>query len=221
MTTVFTAALMFALAGPTVGPKAPPSPSEHRWRLHAEITPLTLQSETYGGTRAQRWSLTAPGRTTIGFGRALGPYVLLGARLGAELGHSYSSTVLGNQRVKQRWAWGAGSIMPYVELRPLPERRVQPFALVEGGVAISGSRQRTSSDDSLSPSRGRTISPSVGGRLGLHAFVLPRLSIDADVGLRRLWAFHSSSPPLPGDGAESEQPLRLTFAGTLGLSGWW
>lgn len=103
----------------------------------------------------------------------------------------------------------------------MPELRVQPFGLVEGGVGISGRRTRSTGPLTLEPHRVLSVEPRVGGRVGLHAFVLPRLSVDADLGLLRRWSYQwRASPairPTPGE----TQPTRLQLTGTVGLSGWW
>ncbi|MCX4246503.1 hypothetical protein [Paraliomyxa miuraensis] len=221
MLPISTAALTLVLAGvPSPAAPDPPSPDRLRWRLHAEITPVELFSRSAEGFNTRTWSFSFPGTTSIGFGRALGPYILVGTRIAGELRRNATESVLGLEPQENRLVYGGGSLMPYVEVRPLPDARVQPFGLVEGGVGIYGTRRRTILGLESHPNWTLEVVPALGGRFGLHAFVLPRLSIDADVGLQRGWLVQRRSPPLPA-AADASQFLRLTLVGTLGLSGWW
>ncbi|MEM9462042.1 MAG: hypothetical protein AAGF11_48235 [Myxococcota bacterium] len=56
--------------------------------------------------------------------------------------------------------------------------------------------------------------------MGLHAFVRPRLSVDADLGLQRRWTYRWQASPAVSVTADDPQPVQLQLAATLGLSGW-
>jgi hypothetical protein len=225
MSTLLAAAAFttFALAEPQVSPRAdPPEPSEHRWRLHAEVSPIQMTSSTRVGFGSRAWSLGLPDNLSIGFGRALGRYVLIGARVGGELRQLSGHGRIGDTAWRSSSVTGGGWLLPYFEVRPLPALRVQPFGLVEGGVRLHGMRRYEESAIVIEPHRSFQIMPMVGGRVGLHAFVLPRLSVDADLGLRRHWSFEwSASPATNPSDASSPQPTNVQIAATVGLSGWW
>lgn len=224
MSTLLAAAAFttFALAEPQVSPQAdPPTPSEHRWRLHAEVSPLQMVSSTRVGFSSRACSLGIPGDVSIGFGRALGRYVLIGARVGGEVRQHGGRGHIGDTAWRSSTVTGGGWLLPYVEVRPLPDLRVQPFGLVEGGVRLHGMRRHQESEIVIEPHCLFQIDPVVGGRVGLHAFVLPRLSIDADLGLRRHWSFEWSASPATKPSDASSQPTNVQLAATVGLSGWW
>jgi hypothetical protein len=224
MSTLLAAAAFttLALAEPQVSTQAdPPKPSEHRWRLHADLSPAQLQSQTRVGYHSRSWVLGLPGSFSIGFGHTLGRYVLMGTRVGAELRHHDYAGRIGDQAVGSRSVNGSASLLPYVELRPLPDRRVQPFGLLEGGITLAGLRRISETGFTSFPGRSFQINPSVAGRVGLHAFVLPRLSIDADVGVRRYWSFEWTCWPQSSPVPAEDQALRLQVAATVGISGWW
>lgn len=217
--------LAAALTGPTAPPpESSPDPSTHRWRLHVDATPAFMRSiRQDGAVTFRRWRLGLPGAVSIGFGRVLGRYVTVGTRLGGYVDRSASRvsglSTLADTRV--RTVAGGGSLAPYAEIRPMPALRIQPFGLVEGGVEISGVRRRSSGPLVLQPERTLRVKPSVGGRVGMHAFVRPRLSIDADLGLQRYWIYEWRASPAIGPDSSAAQPTRLTLAATVGLSGWW
>jgi hypothetical protein len=217
--------LAFALAGPEASPhltpEDPPAPSEHRWRLHAETAPARLSLRSTEASRSHTFDLDVPGMVSIGFGRMLGHYAMVGARFGGRAGRSTLDGRIGNGPWRMHTAQGSGWLAPYVELRPLPDRRVQPFGLVEGSVGLFGLRRVTEAGPATEPHRSFSITASAGGRAGLHAFVLPRLSVDADLGLSRLWWFTWQASPARSPAEETPRPRNLQLAATLGLSGWW
>lgn len=220
MSTIITAALVtFALATPQASPQA--EPSELRWRLHADVSPVRMTSQSRGGYGSRSWDLGVPGELSIGFGHTLGRYVLVGTRVLAELRQHSGHGNIGGQDWSSSSVFGGGALLPYAEVRPLPDQRVQPFGLVEGGVGMYGMRRYSETGFTSEPHRSFQINPTVGGRVGLHAFVRPRLSIDADLGLRRYWSFGWSASPAtkPIDAASQER--RLQLAATVGLSAWW
>jgi hypothetical protein len=223
LTLLVAAFTTFALAKPQVSTQeALREPSEHRWRLHAEVSPLRMASSTRAGFSSRSWSAGIPGELSIGFGHMLGRYVLIGARVGGEVRQHSSRGHIGDTTWRSSSVGGGGWLLPYVEVRPLPDLRVQPFGLVEGGVRLHGLRRYDQSGILSEPHRSFQIDPMVGGRVGLHAFVLPRLSIDADLGLRRHWSFGwSASPAMNPSDASSTQPTNVQIAATVGLSGWW
>jgi len=226
LTASFAVLSTLALAEPgastRVEPVDPPEPFEHRWRLHAETSPLQMTSSTRVGFGSRAWSLGLPGDVSIGFGRTLGRHVLIGARAGAEVRQLGIQGRIGDTPWRSSSVTGGGWLLPYVEVRPLPGLRVQPFGAVEGGVRLHGLRRYDQSVVVSEPNRSFQIMPIVGGRVGLHAFVLPRLSIDADLGLRRHWSFEwSASPATSPSDASPPQPVNVQIAATVGISGWW
>jgi hypothetical protein len=202
-------------------PEDPPKPSEHRWRLHADISPAHVFSRSNETFASRSWVLGIPGTLSIGFGRMLGRNVMVGTRIGGELRRFTSDSQLGGEPWNMRSVAGRGWLSPYVEVRPLPDQRVQPFGLVEGGIGLAAMRHRSEGPVTVEPHRSFGIDAAVGGRVGLHAFVLPRLSIDADLGVRRQWSFDWRASPARSPADDPAQPLELQLAATVGLSGWW
>ena len=199
----------------------PPKPSEPRWRLHAEISPVRMLSQTSPTFVARSWNVGIPGAFSIGFGRMLGRYVMVGTRVGAEMAHRTSTSYFEDVSMHHRFVTASGWLQPYVELRPLPDRRVQPFGLVEGGLAIHGTRHHVDEPLAVWPRRSFTLDPLLGARVGLHAFVLPRLSIDADLGVRRFWDFTWQGSPAQRPSDAQDHELEVQLAATVGISGWW
>jgi hypothetical protein len=222
MPSLAAAFITLALAEPDVATaKPPPKPSEHHWRLHADISPVRMFSRSNEVFTSRSWLLAIPGSFSIGFGHTLGRHVMLGTRVAADLHRFSSDGQLGGEPWRHHEVGGGGMLLPYVEVRPLPDWRVQPFGLVEGGVGASGTRRRSEVGPAAEPHRATSIAASVGGRVGLHAFVLPRLSIDADLGVRRRWSFDWRASPAIDPSDVENRPLDLQVAATVGLSGWW
>lgn len=224
LTLLATAFITLALSEPDVAASAPPpKPSEHRWRLHADISPARMHLRSDELSTSRTWILGLPGAFSLGFGHTAGRYLMIGTRIGGELRQYAFDGQLGGEPLRTRHVSGGASLLPYVELRPLPDRRVQPFGLVEGGIGFFGMRRHTDGSGLVvtEPHRSSSIDVSVGGRVGLHAFVLPRLSIDADLGLRRRWSFEWRAYPAVNPSDVEERPLDLQLTATVGLSGWW
>ena len=143
--------------------------------------------------------------------------VVIGLRLGASTS-SNGTTASGLAPSSNAFSLG---LAPYVEWRPVPDATVQPFVAVEGGVAYGYSRQRVLT----TLFRTHRVTPSVGARVGAHAFVLPRLSIDVGFGVAHAWSI-----PVPRSQSQSIGYLTVSqehtkarsvqVAASLGISGW-
>lgn len=226
MAPILHAAFILSLADPSASTPEPadaPDRSELRWRLHAEASFARGFFLRHDGGFTRTLSAGIPGVFALGFGRAIGDgHVVVGTRASGLVEHTGVDGAFGGEPWVTRTVRGGGSLLPYVEVRPLPRLRVQPFVLVEGGVGLYAARRRTLEGVvSSMPGCSLTVTPTVGGRGGLHAFVRPRLSIDADVGVRREWRFQWMRDPTAGPEDLGEQALRMHVAGTVGLSGWW
>jgi hypothetical protein len=196
------------VAMPFLALLADPAPDAHRFRIHADVQPVGVLLHGRPGYRNTEADLGLPGSAaSLGFGFAPHPMVLVGARLRGSLRVTHSEAVDADQRS----VGGSIGLLPYVEVRPLPHLRVQPFVLVEGGVAYEGWRFRTTP---YGRATDQQLTPSVGTRVGMHAFVLPRVSIDADVGVGHQWTGSF------GRGVSRNWWSAWTVTGTFGVSGW-
>ena len=183
-----------------------PTPDSHRWRIHADLQPLQLQINPTPMYESTQLHLAIPGSSaSLGLGFAPHRMLLVGTRLSASFARNAS-------RAWDYWRnEGSVGLFPYLEVRPLPHLRVQPFVLAEGGVNYGLHR-----DSGPYPTGVLThvISPRVNGRVGMHAFVLPRVSIDADVGFGHSWMF------VAGAGQSHLSTTQWLVTGTIGVSGW-
>jgi hypothetical protein len=181
-------------------------PSTHRLRLHADVTPLSGSIRLReGGLRNRSISF---GRSSIGLGVGgrITPWLWLGGRLSGSGGGSILDLTTGGT-----WRSSAYSIAfsPYAELRPLPGRLVQPYIMAQAHLGYSASRTNL-----LEPTVRRSRSLGGGGAIGVHAFVLPRVSLDTDVGASFLRRTVLRDPHAP-------VARSVGLAARVGVSVWW
>lgn len=182
-------------------------PAKHRLRVHGETQLMQGEVRFFGSDRTQKFTLLQPS-LALGLGYAVVPWVVVGARVGGSV-----KVENDGPRNWVRESRFEVSFVPYVEVRPLPRRRVQPFVLAEAGTGYSDHRLDEASAGWTRSRRSRQLSPRVGARVGLHAFVLPRLSIDADVGVMHAWDHVLCDRP-----RLFARTLRL--GASAGVSGW-
>lgn len=154
-----------------------------RLRMHVEVALLGLTHERWIGTDTTAGF--GVGGHTLAFGLGYGLTQRLG--LAATLGVADLSTRQRGYGLHE-FAHGEarhGELVESYRVRALvtyalrPGRRVRPLAFVHGGVAIFDAYAL----DVGSREYFYAIGPSVGGGLGLHAFILPRASLDMFAGL--------------------------------------
>ena len=143
---------------------------------------------------------------SLGVGGRILPKLWLGGRLSGGGG-------AGSTRAPDGGRWRSSSLAlnlsPYLEVRPLPELRVQPYVMVEGTVGYGVTRMELTSN-----STNRSINVGGGGRVGMHAFLVPRVSLDADIGA---WFSHRRIVDAPA--FTSSRAVGLSAR--VGLSVWW
>ncbi|MEM6995495.1 MAG: hypothetical protein AAF721_33605 [Myxococcota bacterium] len=203
----------------------PPEPTpEPRWRVHAEVEPIAIRPPRRSlGVRESLSVHTADG-LAMGVGFVPHRVLVLGAYAGFGATTGLGAAARGD--VARRSA--EIDLHPYLELRPLPESRVQPFVAAQGG---AGYRIDTS-QVGKTKARAHTVLARAGGRAGLHAFVLPRLSVDVGFSVMRTWSvpWPTRVPVLvpPSFGFDTDtigtfqrRPTQwVRIAATLGVSGW-
>ncbi len=206
----------------TFAPQA--DPESHRFRLHGDLSLANVDLSSYEEPLrpTHAWRLAKPS-LGLGFGAKIEPWLWLGASVsGSAESRARRTITLGYDAEEESVELVAQSttqattlqlgLDPYVEVRPTPSRRVQPFVLAHAGLGYS--RWRATTDGRRGdPNHG--LSGRVGGRVGLHAFVLPRLSVDADVGVAHAWNYRRSRDQL----VPSSRGVQLS--GRIGISGWW
>lgn len=149
-----------------------------RLRLHVDVAALGLTHERWVGTDTTGGFGVGGHELALGLGYGLSRHLGLGVSVGV----ANPST---RRRGLALYEYVRGEV-PHAELtdsyrlRALmtfalrPGRRVRPFAFVHGGVGIFNADLV----DGATREYFYAIGPSVGGGLGLHAFVLPRASFD-------------------------------------------
>lgn len=184
-------------------------PSTHRLRIHGDLTLVDGQLDSYDGAlhRIRRWSFGQP-NVGLGVGGQIVPWLWLGGRVtGAARTDYYNIPEAGPGRRGTTFHLG---LDPYVEVRPMPSRTIQPFVMAHAGIRYV--EHRFTYDEST-VHKFKNLAAQVGGRIGLHAFVLPRLSVDADVGVKHGWDLPAFQNP--------GNSTNLHLTGRLGISGWW
>jgi len=187
------------------------TPDSHRLRIHADMQPLTVRIHESDSGRSTGIHLGAPGWVSLGFGVAPHPAVVVGARFGGSFGATKSEyTQGGTTRVRG----GDVGVSPYVELRPAPALRVQPFVALEGSVSYSVTHHDVKTPTLRLENEHRGVGAGMKARIGMHAFVLPRLSIDADLGGGPAWSWIVRPSPV--------RPSTRSWlvSATIGVSGW-
>lgn len=199
---------LLAFAPSTSTPAAPPVDPPPRLRVQLEHGLLA-----YTHTWAPDSLATSDG---VGFGRAQGlglglGYVVnrnlvIGATL--SLGLSRTRGEIPEHDIVMRLSQFEASLRPHVEYVFLPDRRVRPFVLARVGATLVTSVQGFGS--SYEPYT--RVRPQVGGGVGVHAFVLPRLSVHVLASL-------DYGVDLEVE-AKNVGAMQVAFGGTVGLSLW-
>lgn len=185
-------------------------PSAHRFRLHGDASLFDGRFTSYAGSsvRTRVWQFARPS-LGLGVGGRIVPWLWIGARVTANGGRQYSRGLGLGTGVHRYGAFEVG-VDPYVEVRPLPARKVQPFVMGHAGFTYQESRARD-----VAAVRYRGLVPRGGVRVGMHWFVLPRLSVDADVGVEHAWRY------VRGQDTYAHASNTVSLSGRLGVSGWW
>jgi hypothetical protein len=188
-----------------------PTPDTHRLRIHVDMRPLTVRIYESDSGRSSGVHLGVPGWVSLGFGVAPHPAVVVGARFGGSFNASKSEYVQGGST---RMRGGDISVSPYVELRPAPALRVQPFVALDGSVSYSVTHHDVNTPTVRLEDEHHGVGAGMNARIGMHAFVLPRLSIDADLGGGPGWSWIVCPRPV--------RPSTRSWhmSATLGVSGW-
>ncbi len=111
-----------------------------------------------------------------------------------------------------------GSFSGFVELLLLRRRHVRPYTMARAG--LGGTTSFAYNDGSYSVPPRRALVPSVGLRLGTHAFVTEDFSLDVGVTLDHRWNMRAN----PGSTFETPsytlRDSQLVLAGSVGFSRW-
>lgn len=198
---------LLVLAPSTSTPTVPP-PEPPRLRVQLEHGLLA-----YTHTWAPDSLATSDG---VGFGRAQGlglglGYVVnrnlvIGATL--SLGLARTRGEIPEYDIVMRLSQFEASLRPHVEYVFLPDRRVRPFVLARVGATLVTTVEGFGS--AYEPYT--RVRPSVGGGVGVHAFVLPRLSVHVLASL-------DYGVDLEVE-AKNVGAMQVAFGGTVGLSLW-
>lgn len=183
-------------------------------RLHVDAPIVRVVGTGSSGPRVSEFRAFDAGPPSLGFGYQVHPVVAIGARVSPWFSKLSPTMTLSHQLRRTSLV-----VEPYVELRSLPKARVQPFAAVGIGAEFEWLR------GSVTPIEFRRVTyrPRVSGRVGVRAFVHPRVSLEADLAV-----LHTSTrrpPPYDVDLGSSwvaqSRALR-SFSGALnvGASVW-
>ncbi|WP_143141415.1 hypothetical protein [Nannocystis exedens] len=157
----------------------------------------------------------------LGVGYGSHKHLLLGARFGMNLTHSFErnddpSDDLNDDETTRF----LGTLTPYLEILPISEGRVLPYILVRAG--LTGATATSRYGDTWT--RIGALLPLAGAGVGAHAFITPAISIDFGATFDYRWVYgvgRSGGPGNPGSSSGwSRTGQSFTLAAVLGLSAW-
>ncbi|MFY0531385.1 hypothetical protein [Nannocystis pusilla] len=200
---------------PYYDPGEAPNPANPRWNVigFGAGRPVTIDGNPIGGASV----------IALGVGYGIHRHLILGARFGMNLSHSFDRNNNPNDGSNDDSVTAfVGTFTPYLEILPIPEGPVLPFILVRTG--FTGATLTT--NDGPNWGRSGAMAPLLGVGFGAHAFVTQYFSIDFGMTFDYRWVHGIGGrvggpgvPPMPapvwGRTAQS-----FTLAGTLGISTW-
>jgi hypothetical protein len=196
---------------PYYEPNQAPDPWNPRWNVigFGAGRPVTIDGAPIGGASV----------IALGVGYGIHKHLILGARFGMNLSHSWSRNNdpnnNGNDDAQTHFV---GTFTPYLEILPIAFGRVLPYILLRTG--FTGA---TVTDiDGPNWVRRGAMAPLVGVGFGAHAFVSPHFSVDFGMTFDYRWVHGitrvgAPNGPVPVWGRTAQS---FTLAGTVGLSTW-
>ncbi|MEM6291980.1 MAG: hypothetical protein AAGA54_11970 [Myxococcota bacterium] len=165
-----------------LAPDIAPDP-DRRIRVHLDAALVRIAGEPTAVRRVSEYRAFDAGPLSFGLGYQLLPVLSVGARVSPSFSGLEPNFVFGG-RIRRN----SVLVEPYAELRSLPKARVQPFVAFGAGVQFDWT-MGTLPDRQF---RHRGFRKRFTGRVGVRGFVLPRLSLEADVAL-----MHTSAGGVP------------------------
>lgn len=113
----------------------------------------------------------------VGLGYGITDGLVVGAKLGLGFTHQQlvqDQPIDGPDQLNRNLQW---LLRPYVEYAFIPGGRFRPFVFVHGGVG-GGRDVNTETGDAAGKLISHTLLGTVGGGGGLHAFIVPQVSVD-------------------------------------------
>lgn len=157
----------------------------------------------------------------LGVGYGIHRHLLLGARFGMNLAHSFERNDDPTEGINDDEVTRfLGTFTPFLEILPIPEGRVLPYIMVRAG--LTGATATTRDGDAWT--RISSLLPLAGAGVGAHAFVTQVISIDFGVTFDYRWVYgigrHGGAGNLGNSLGWSRTGQSFTLAAVLGLSAW-
>lgn len=172
--------------------------------------PVTVDGNPVGGASV----------IALGVGYGIHKHLILGARFGMNLGHSFDRNNDPNDENDESRTQFVGTFAPYLEILPIAEGPILPYILVRTG--FSGGT--LTNNDGPAFSRTGMMAPLLGVGFGAHAFVTKFFSIDFGLTFDYRWLHGITRVQAPGIPTPAPAWTRtgqsFTLAASLGLSTW-
>lgn len=196
---------------PYYEPNQPPDPWNPRWNVigFGAGRPVTIDGNPIGGASV----------IALGVGYGIHKHLILGARFGMNLSHSFDRNNDPNNNGNDDSTTSfVGTFTPYLEILPIAYGRILPYILLRTGFTGATLTQ----NDGPNWTRAGAMAPLVGVGFGAHAFVAQHFSIDFGLSFDYRWVHGISrrngpDAPVPVWGRTYQS---FTLAATLGLSTW-